>query len=364
MKLEPIAVLGGGHGAHAMAADLALAGHEVRLCEHPRFAERFRPTLNAGRITLGGIGRSGQARPALITTDFAAALHGARLVNVVTPAFGHELFFEAMLPHLEEEQAIVLWAGDFGSLRLEHLLAAVDEADRPAILETSTLPYAARLTGPASVDILLRANRILVAALPASETDDWLPGLVALWPEIEPAQHVLQVAFSNPNPIVHPAGCLLNVGRIEHTHGNYYMYREGLTPAVRRVIRTGFEEMRAVAAALGFELAGFADADFDKPASVMGEVFVGAPNRYEVCAGVKGPTSLQDRYLTEDLPFGLLPVSQLGDVVGVETPTIDAIIQMGSIVCEHDFRREGRTLESLGLANRDATTILHLVTGA
>jgi len=364
MKLEPIAVLGGGHGAHAMAADLALAGHAVRFCEHPLFADRFRPTLEAASIELGGIGRRGRARPALVTTDVAAALDGARLVNVVVPAFGHEVFFAAMLPHLQEEQAIIVWAGDFGALRLEHLLARVDEVDRPAILETSTLPYAARLSGPASVDILLRANRVLIAALPATETDDWLPGLRELWPEIEPAEHVLQVAFSNPNPIVHPAGCLLNAGRIEFTRGDYYMYREGLTPAVRRVIHTAFGEMRAVAAALGFAVPAFADSDFDKPASVMGEVFVGAENRYEVCAGVKGPTSLQDRYLTEDLPYGLLPVSQLGDVLGVPTPTIDAILQLGSLVCECDFRREGRTLESLGLAGLDAAGIVHLVTMA
>ena len=34
---KKIAVLGGGNGAHAMAADLALKGYEVSMCEIPEF---------------------------------------------------------------------------------------------------------------------------------------------------------------------------------------------------------------------------------------------------------------------------------------------------------------------------------------
>ena len=35
--LKKIAVLGGGNGAHAMAADLTLKGLEVNMCEAPQF---------------------------------------------------------------------------------------------------------------------------------------------------------------------------------------------------------------------------------------------------------------------------------------------------------------------------------------
>ena len=366
MKLDPIAVLGGGHGAHAMAADLTLAGYEIRLCEHPRFAEseRFKPTLEAGRIELGGIGRSGDASPALITTDFAAALDGARLVNLAIPAFGHALFFEAMAPHLTSDQIVVVWAGDFGSLHLAQVLKASAPEHTPTIFEASTLPYGARLAGPAKVDILLMANRVLVAALPATETVKWLDDMREIYPMLQPAEHVLQAAFANPNPIVHPPGSLLNVGRIEHTGGDYYMYGEGMTPAVLRVIHQIFRESSAVAEKLGFTIPGYPEDDFAKPASIMGEVFEREDDKYAVIAGIRGPTSLQDRYITEDLPYGLIPVAELGDRVGVETPTIDAILQIGSLVCERDFRGEGRDLEALGLAHLEPAQIIRYVTEA
>lgn len=365
MNLEPIVVLGGGHGAHAMAADLTLAGYEVRLCEHPNFrdSEHFRPTLESGEIELRGIGRTGPARPALITTDFAAALDGARLVNISIPAFGHDLFFEAMMPHLTEEHAVVVWAGDFGSLRLAHMISETPDAQRPVILEGSTLPYGTRLAGPATVSMLLFANPILVAALPACQTKDWPEALRTLWPRVKPADHVLQAAFTNPNPLVHPPGALLSVGRIEHSHGEFYMYGEGMGPATRRVIHQSFREANAVAEELGFTITGYPDEYFDKPASIMGEVFECPGDRYAVLAGVKGPTSLQDRYLTEDLPYGLLPITQLGDRLNVDTPTIDAIIQFGTLVCERDFWHEGRSLASLGLADMKAGEIMKYVTG-
>lgn len=359
--LEPVAVLGGGHGAHAMAADLALAGCDVRLCEHPRFASSFRATLEGGSIERQGLGRTGVARPALVTTDFAAALEGARLVNVVVPASGHELFLGALRPYLRDDQAVVIWAGDLGSLQLAHLLRA-DEAARPAILETSTMPWGARLTAPARVDVFVTAKRILAAALPATETDDWLEALRAFWPALEPAEHVLQVGFSNPNPLVHPPGSLLNAGRIEHARGDFYLYREGMTPAVLGLIRALWRESNQVAAALGFTIP-YDEADFDKPASIMGELFERPAAKYEAIANVLGPTSLQDRYLTEDLPFGLVPVAELGDRAGVDTPLIDALIALGSVVCGHDFRRTGRTLRSLGVEALSLEAVLAHVRG-
>jgi opine dehydrogenase len=345
-----------------MAADLTLAGYEVRLCEHPRFAERFGPTIKGGEIELSGIGRTGKARPAMVTTDFATALNGATLINLSIPAFGHDLFFEAMIPHLTSEQLIVVWAGDFGSLRLAHMIAQRPGASRPVILEGSTLPYGTRLSGPARVDMLLFANPILVAALPGTETGVWPEALRTLWPGVKPAENVLQAAFANPNPIVHPPGALLSVGRIEYSGGEFYMYREGMGPATRRVVYGIYQDSCAVAEELGFTIPGYPKEDFDKPASIMGEVFECPGNRYDVIANVKGPTTLQDRYLTEDLPCGLLPIAQLGDKLGVPTPTIDAIIQLGSLVCERDFWQVGRSLASLGLDTMKPDEIIGYVT--
>jgi opine dehydrogenase len=136
-----------------------------------------------------------------------------------------------------------------------------------------------------------------------------------------------------------------------------------MTPAILRVIHQVFKEANAVAEKLGFTVSGYPPEDFHKPASIMGEVFECAGgDRYEVIASILGPTSLQDRYITEDLPYGLIPVTQLGDRLGVDTPTIDAILQIGSLVCERDFIGEGRDLTTLGLAELETDEIMRYVT--
>jgi opine dehydrogenase len=82
-----------------------------------------------------------------------------------------------------------------------------------------------------------------------------------------------------------------------------------------------------------------------------------------VIGSILGPTSVRDRYITEDLPFGLVPRSALGRVAGVPTPVIDGIVSIGSVVCREDYWRTGRTLKTLGLAGLKKEQIRRVVEG-
>lgn len=50
--MKKIAVLGGGNGAHTMAADLTLKGYEVAMCEAPEFRDGISRTLERQAIDL------------------------------------------------------------------------------------------------------------------------------------------------------------------------------------------------------------------------------------------------------------------------------------------------------------------------
>jgi opine dehydrogenase len=69
------------------------------------------------------------------------------------------------------------------------------------------------------------------------------------------------------------------------------------------------------------------------------------------------------RYLTEDVPCGLVPISELGRAAGVPTPTIDGLIAVVSAMIGRDLRAEGRTLARLGLADKNAAQIRATVLG-
>ncbi len=360
---SPIAVLGGGNGGHTMAADLTLAGHEVNFYEHPRFEEGFAEVIETQQVTLRGIGRTGVADLKLATTDIEEAVADAELINLAIPAFGQDLFFETLIPHLRDGQTVVIWAGDFGSLRLDYLLEEKGSDKEVTIVETNTLPYGTRLLGPGEVKLFLSAPRVTLAALPARRTDEVLEQLRRLWPDIlEDSGNVLAATFSNPNPICHPPGSLLNVGRIQWSEGDFYMYKEGITEAVARVIRDLYEETAALAEAMDCSVVEYEDRDFRSPGTIMSRAFEAPFHTLRVIGEIQGPKSIDDRYITEDLPYGLVPMSQLGDKLGVPTPLMDAIVTMGSYVCDVDFWKEGRTLDKLGIEDMDAEQILSYVT--
>jgi len=363
MSEKPIAVLGGGAGAHTMAVDLTERGYGVHLCEHPDFAAAFETTLGAQAIEAAGIGPKGTYPIRRVSTDIPAALAEAEWVNVVMPAIGHETFFQEMVPHLRADHKVVVWAGDFGSLRLRQMLLEAGRLESVTILETSTLPYGTRLVAPGKINLLLVAPHVIAAALPGSRTAEAVGELHRVFPCVAAGQHVLAAAFNNANPIVHPPGSLLNTGRIEYSGGNFYMYREGITQSVARVIREVYEESRRLARALDFDMTDYRDVDFRTTCSIMGVEFVAPFDTAGVIASILGPCTVHDRYITEDLPFGLVPRSQLGRAAGVGTPLIDAIVSIGSVVCEEDYWKTGRTLEKLGLAGLDRDGVLEIVAG-
>src|SRR6185369_6558119 len=116
-----VAVLGASHGGFTTAADLALAGHAVRLWA--RSAQALGPLARDPTIVLTAEGRSGTARLARATTDLAEALAGAEIVIAPIPATGHDDLAKSLAPHVNERQIILLTPGTLGSYAIARALA-------------------------------------------------------------------------------------------------------------------------------------------------------------------------------------------------------------------------------------------------
>jgi len=348
--VDTVAVLGGGHGAHAVAADLSLAGFKVSLCEHPRFRETFKPTLERGEVEILGKAREGVAKLHRVTTDFKEAVEDAEVIILVVPSFGHRLFAESFIPHLRDGQLLVLMPGNAGSLEVAKMLKESRVRRDLVIAETATLPYGCRLIGPAKVMVYVTAKVVPIGVLPSKRTDEALEKLRELYPMLTPATNVLEAAINNPNPITHPIATLLNVGRIEYSKGEFYLYREGITPSVVKVYDAVDAERRALCKRLGIR---FYECPRDLPredCEIRMGIFFGARSLREAGWQMKGPSSTLDRYVTEDVPYGLVFMESLGSLIGVQTPTISSVITLFSVINGVDYRKEGRTVEKLGIA--------------
>jgi opine dehydrogenase len=69
---------------------------------------------------------------------------------------------------------------------------------------------------------------------------------------------------------------------------------------------------------------------------------------------IRAPKELRSRYLTEDVPFGLVPMASIARELGIPTPAIDLLIDLACLLLGEDLRAAGRTAASLGLAGLDA----------
>ena len=73
------------------------------------------------------------------------------------------------------------------------------------------------------------------------------------------------------------------------------------------------------------------------------------------------PTALAHKYVAEDVPTGVLPMSALGRAAGVVTPILDGLVHLACSMAGQYFAAEARTLDRLGLANKNVTQILDIL---
>lgn len=365
MEKDLVAVLGGGNGGHAVAANLSLAGFKVNFFELPRFADSFEKVLRTKEIQIQGISVDGVAKLNLATTDIQQAIKNAEVIFVITPAFGHKAMAEVCAPFVQDGQTIVLMPGSGGSLEFINIFKQKKVRQEVTFAESCTLPYGARLKGLGHVSVLINTVILPTGIFPSRKTGEVIPKLKQFYPMIVPARDVLEAAINNPNPIVHPIATLLSATRIEHSKGEFYLYAEGMTPAVARTYESLNQERLSICKVLGYKLYHWDNLEFkdynlgeteeECRYRILNTSMDAAFGKDGIYAGIKmkGPEHLKDRYVTEDVPYGMVLLSTLGDLLRVPTPTHDAVIQLASVINRTDYWKTGRGMKQLGLSKLD-----------
>jgi opine dehydrogenase len=345
-----VAVLGAGNGGVASAFDFAQHGHDVALYAPREFGENVVAVENAGGIrSLGEL--EGFAPVRYAGHDAAEALAGAELVLLVGPAYSTEPLAAVAGPHLTDDMAVLVCPGSCaGAIAFKRTVGIPLDDPRRVVGETSTLPYAVRVTEPGVVNVFHKlTSGVYLAAMPRSATARLQALVEDVWPAVQQAESVFQTTLQNGNPVIHPAVTLLNAGLLERTGGGFLFYEEGVTDGVGRLIEAVDKERLAIARGLGVTI-------LSEPALGVRQGYMREENYstgYSTAPGflgIEAQSRLDHRYLTEDVGYSLVFLSGLAARLGVPTPVIDAVIAIASVVLARDFRAEGkRTMSTLGL---------------
>jgi opine dehydrogenase len=340
------AVLGAGHGGLAMAGHLGIMGFEVNL--YNRTEERLWGVKAREGIEIEGeISGFGKIRAASI--DMGEIIRDVEIIMVVVPATAHRFIAEQCAPHLQDGQIVILNPGrTFGALEFKQVLKEKGCQANVIIAETQTFIYASRTIGPAQSKIFRIKNSIPVASIRAHRIPEVLKKVRCAFPQFVPGDNIFKTSLDNIGAIFHPAICLMNAGWIEDI-SEFQFYVQGVTQSVANVLDKVDAERVAVAEALGIR-ALTAREWLYLAYGAAGKTLHNAMHANPGYRGIMAPTNLNIRYITEDIPASLVPIASVGEMFNVPTPTIKALIHLGSTIHDCNYWEEGRTVEKLGIA--------------
>jgi len=345
-----VAVLGGGNGSFAMASDLSLLGFEVRMWS--RFPEEFDEIRSNKTIRVSGPIMQKDAHIVCVTADIGEAVDGVDLICSPIPAFTQESIAERLGPHLEDGQVVFLSPGSFGTVAMAKYFTEKGYRKDISLAENGTLPYLARKVGPSEVSITTKAIHLPTGVFPAKKTQETIARIREFFPAVFGIENVLSGALMNAGPIIHPPLVVLNTGAIEHLP-EFDIHNEGTTPSIRRIISLLDNERIAVREGFGFKPNHYPLEDYYDETRPNEWMYSRESKRLLMEGGKwREHIGYQHRYVTEDIAFGLAFLVSVGAYIGVPTPIARSLLALAGAVNGIDYSEEGRTLESMGLADQ------------
>jgi opine dehydrogenase len=348
-----ISILGAGNAGSAVAADLSMKGHEVTLIKtsHSMHDDNFNYLVeNNGKMTLNEFGEIKTGYIHKVTRDIEE-IRGAEIVVIYIQTRFHEPLIERIAPYLEDDQLVLI---NPGYLSTAYMLKHCPDK-KLIIAEAESSFIDGRIMEPGLFRVGFRNVRNPIGIYPASRREEAIAKLDQMQERFVYLNSVVEAALHNPNLIVHTVGSVMSIPRIEKSHGDFCMYHEAYSrdnPATWAILEALDAEKMNVLEKLGFPRLPYVEAckyrnslDDDMDAK---EVFL---DYAEMDTRAKGPTKVDSRYISEDVPQGLVMLEALGKALDVRTPIATGLIEIASAALGRDLRAEGRTPEKLGKEN-------------
>ena len=343
-----IAVLGGGHGCYAAAADLSEQGHEVRLWR--RDGAALKAITDQGGINLIDAEGRRLVKPAMVSAEIGPVVRGAQLLLIPGPANAQEDIARAIAPHLSDGQVVFMPPGTFGSLIIDRVVRATGNLSQISYAETGTLPYLARKRGPAEVAITIRAVRLPTGTFPLSRQDHALSVIRQAYPSVQACGDALSGALMNAGPIIHPPLILMNAAPLEHFE-KWDIHNEGTQASVRAVTDALDAERIRIREAMGYGAPHFPLRDhYTSDRWMYGD----AHKRLVDSGDWREHIELRShRYMIEDTALGLAFQASVARYAQVDAPLSHGLLAIASAILGTELSRGPRSFEALGLAGLD-----------
>lgn len=352
-----------------MAADLALGGEDVRLYLWPDQADLAQAAEAAGGLTVREPAdqtksrRTGLATPRIVTDSPAGAVAGAALVVLDVTGDDVEQRFRDLLPYLEDGQIVhVNTHGYWPSLRVAGLLRGAGKTG-VTMTEGVSPSIAAGREGAVITPHTLRRN-VLVAAFPASRSEDAREQLWRIFHNFEMARDVFHSNLSGMNFLIHPGIALVNIGYFDRAAARgerISFYGTGNTPNAMRMTEALDAERPGVAARLDVPCPSVAEQVarvYGLNPKPVGDLVAEVPF---YCDLPPLPADVWKAWMRWDIPHAHVPFVLIAEALGQPAPLHRGLVDIMDALVGMSSWRDGVTLVRLGLEGMSADEMIRFV---
>lgn len=345
-----IAILGTGNVGNTLAADLTLKGNKINLVKtsgNSLHDDNFNTILKTKEIKM--ITETGGEKKTsinLVTKDIELGIKDADIIIIAIQTIYHEELIKKVIPFLKD-QIIMLLPGYLSTyLFRKHMGSNFNDC---TFVECESSPIDCRIVSPGVVKVLFKNVRNPIAVFPSDRTKKTAEKLKGFGYNYFCRENIIETALHNPNLIVHTIGGLMSIPRIEYSKGKYSMYREVFTPTVWKLVEGLDKEKTTILSAMNFSPIKYLDACCFRNSEDLNvdskEIFV----KYANHSAPDGPNVSNSRFITEDVPEGLVLMESIGKLLKIETPITTSLINLANVFMGKEYRKVGRTLERLGV---------------
>jgi len=353
-----IGIIGAGHAGIALAALLlnASAAHNIRIYAAPGHTRKLNAIMRGGghlQLMDRPNGKTALLRlaDAHIAPSIRELVQFSHIIFNTTPVTAHDRIFEEVLLHETGGKRGLTYVNLGGGFSyFAHRLAQRAMLSAINVGTLHTLPYAGRVIG-STVTILnyREVTEITFGAVPNAEQLSLLASVLrgTLKVDADP----LHMSLDRSSYVMHPVITLFNISRIDQGE-SFRFYADGFSRPIQDLHLQAHRERQRLAKSLGYT-------DYPSPEERLLHFLEAYGKDFST---ISAPTSAQHRYLTEDIPYGLVPIVDLGQLFGIDMPVCRSIIDIGSAITKTDLWASpyrlannaplrGEFLQGIGLAS-------------
>ncbi len=345
-----LVILGCGHGGMALASELKLKGAKVALWSDPNHSNKFKKIREKKHeIILHDGEKTTPVKLDLISQDLVEVLKFGNVIYNCTPMIAHTSLFHKLFNYLKESKTIKIlinYSGVFSGI--DQLLKTAPQTifNHLKVFDTSTFPYACRAGNSNDVFILGRKSELTIAPLFPSDVGylDLLPD--CLKPiKLNMIENSFKLGLMGTNAIFHPATVLFNA-RLIDSGSSFLFYKEGISKRTALLHEALDGERILLGRTMGYNLSRCVDDDN----KYYGTNFVSSydfSRNSIVHENITAPTTLDHRFVTEDIAYGLVPLLALGKLYKVSLSNIESVVNIFSTIMGVNYYQYGRNLTGL-----------------